>query len=364
MSVAVSKLPPFPMPMLLHQLRTLSSSSSSRCFSSSLSMRRSTSSSPSLSCFPRSFTTTVKNDGGHENDLHIEEIFAKKRSLRTQIRKQLKNMSPDQRTEEDNTIQHAVLEAHWFQSANGLCAYVNCDALREVDTSKFLSKILCNEAKEHYKCYLSKKKKHYKCYVASNQCVGMEVLNAFSSEDKCSKNRKKLFLPRIEDRNSNMKMLRVSSYDDLIPNSMNILEPTLQDHDGNEREDLMQASEPVDLFILPGLAFDKSGRRLGRSGGYYDVYLKKYFEIAEKRKWKPPLIVALSYSMQIVEDGSIGVTSDDIPVDALVCPAGVIYTNEVERIDNFGLISLGINVLTCRNVYILAEYSGIWGISL
>lgn len=47
----------------------------------------------------------------------------------------------------DNTIQHAVLEAHWFQSANGLCAYVNCDALREVDTSKFLSKILCNEAK-------------------------------------------------------------------------------------------------------------------------------------------------------------------------------------------------------------------------
>ncbi|KNA20096.1 hypothetical protein SOVF_055480 [Spinacia oleracea] len=253
-------------------------------------MRRSTSSSPSLSCFPRSFTTTVKNDGGHENDLHIEEIFAKKRSLRTQIRKQLKNMSPDQRTEEDNTIQHAVLEAHWFQSANGLCAYVNCDALREVDTSKFLSKILCNEAK------------------------GMEVLNAFSSEDKCSKNRKKLFLPRIEDRNSNMKMLRVSSYDDLIPNSMNILEPTLQDHDGNEREDLMQASEPVDLFILPGLAFDKSGRRLGRSGGYYDVYLKKYFEIAEKRKWKPPLIVALSYSMQIVEDGSIGVTSDDIPV--------------------------------------------------
>ncbi|XP_021849890.1 5-formyltetrahydrofolate cyclo-ligase, mitochondrial-like isoform X3 [Spinacia oleracea] len=329
MSVAVSKLPPFPMPMLLHQLRTLSSSSSSRCFSSSLSMRRSTSSSPSLSCFPRSFTTTVKNDGGHENDLHIEEIFAKKRSLRTQIRKQLKNMSPDQRTEEDNTIQHAVLEAHWFQSANGLCAYVNCDALREVDTSKFLSKILCNEAK-----------------------------------DKCSKNRKKLFLPRIEDRNSNMKMLRVSSYDDLIPNSMNILEPTLQDHDGNEREDLMQASEPVDLFILPGLAFDKSGRRLGRSGGYYDVYLKKYFEIAEKRKWKPPLIVALSYSMQIVEDGSIGVTSDDIPVDALVCPAGVIYTNEVERIDNFGLISLGINVLTCRNVYILAEYSGIWGISL
>lgn len=114
---------------------------------------------------------------------------------------------------------------------------------------------------EHYKCYLSKKKKHYKCYVASNQCVGMEVLNAFSSEDKCSKNRKKLFLPRIEDRNSNMKMLRVSSYDDLIPNSMNILEPTLQDHDGNEREDRMLNLSPfhfclhLNLFLVIDLIY-------------------------------------------------------------------------------------------------------------
>lgn len=128
-----------------------------------------------------------------------------------------------------------------------------------------------------------------------------------------------------------MRMIRVSSYDDLVPNSMNILEPSMQDRHGNEREDLMQASEPVDLFIVPGLAFDKSGRRLGRSGGYYDVYLKKYFEVVRRRKWKSPLIVALSYSIQIVEDGAIGITPDDIPVDALVCPSGAIYTNVIGK---------------------------------
>lgn len=49
--------------------------------------------------------------------------------------------------------------------------------------------------------------------------------------------RKKLFVPRVEDRNRNMRMLNISSTEDLIANSMNILEPASLDADGNERED-------------------------------------------------------------------------------------------------------------------------------
>ncbi|KAL5761918.1 hypothetical protein ACOSP7_018182 [Xanthoceras sorbifolium] len=217
----------------------------------------------------------------------LDAIFQQKQSLRSKIRKDLKNMDPVQRIQEDNVIQNIVLESPWFKASKSLCAYISCATLREVDTSRIVSDILSNPDNE------------------GNTQI-----------------RKKLYVPRIEDRNSNMRMLKISSVNDLIVNSMNILEPALVNSDGNEREDVMQASEPVDLLILPGLAFDRSGRRLGRSGGYYDLFLMKYQKLAQEREWKQPLLVALAYTLQIIEEGAIPVTPYDVPVDAVVTPSG------------------------------------------
>lgn len=49
--------------------------------------------------------------------------------------------------------------------------------------------------------------------------------------------RKKLYVPHVEDKNSHMRMLHISSVDDMVANSMDILEPAAVDADGNERED-------------------------------------------------------------------------------------------------------------------------------
>uniref|UniRef100_A0A2P2JRI9 5-formyltetrahydrofolate cyclo-ligase-like n=1 Tax=Rhizophora mucronata TaxID=61149 RepID=A0A2P2JRI9_RHIMU len=194
--------------------------------------------------------TIIKDSVGSRN---LEATYQAKRSLRWKIRKELKNMDPIQRSHEDNAIQSLVLEAPWFKASRSLCVYISCASLREVDTSRIISEVLSNPPKEG---------------------------NAQS--------RKKLYAPRVEDKNSNMRILKITSVDDLMANSMNILEPTLVDSDGNQREDAMQASEPVDLFILPGLAFDRSGRRLGRSGGwvnssslwtYYSFYQWPLFPI-------------------------------------------------------------------------------------
>ncbi|KAK3031746.1 hypothetical protein RJ639_036626 [Escallonia herrerae] len=124
---------------------------------------------------------------------------------------------------------------------------------------------------------------------------------------------KKLYVPRVEDKNSHMRMLHITNINDLIANSMDILEPAPVDAAGNELED--------------GLAFDKTGRRLGRGGGYYDTLLTKYQELAKERKWKQPLLIALSYSPQIMDEDVIPLTPNDVAIDALVSPSGVIPIN-------------------------------------
>ncbi|KAG0477377.1 hypothetical protein HPP92_014218 [Vanilla planifolia] len=219
-----------------------------------------------------------------------------KRALRSRIRRELRSIPADQRTHEDNEIQKLVLDSLWFKSSKRLCAYVSCEALREVDTTKILS-----------------------------ECLSSIDHGAFGHHfDHHSQVKKKLYVPRVEDKNSNMRMLEISTMADLVANSMKILEPSLTDANGNDCEDVMLASEPVDIFLLPGLAFDRQGHRLGRGGGYYDVFLQKYQELAKEREWKQPLRVALTYSAQIMEENVIPVTLTDLPVDALVSPSGVI----------------------------------------
>jgi len=49
----------------------------------------------------------------------------------------------------------------------------------------------------------------------------------------------------------------------------------------------------IDLFIVPGLAFDLSGNRLGRGLGYYDRFLKRLPESAHK--------IGLAFKFQVLK---------------------------------------------------------------
>lgn len=42
----------------------------------------------------------------------------------------------------DITIQNIVLDSSWFKSSSRLCAYISCETLREVDTSRILLEVL------------------------------------------------------------------------------------------------------------------------------------------------------------------------------------------------------------------------------
>ncbi|KAK1679252.1 hypothetical protein QYE76_040100 [Lolium multiflorum] len=216
-----------------------------------------------------------------------QALADQKRAVRSDVRRALKALSPDQRATEDLAIQSNITNSSWFKASKRLCAYISCAQLREVDTTKILA----------------------------------EVLSPNSEHDGQAK---EIYVPRVEDKNRNMRMFKITTMDDLIKNSMNILEPSPLDASGNAREEVLSASSPVDLLLLPGQAFDRTGRRLGRGGGYYDTFLMRYQELAKEKGWSQPLLVALSYSVQILEEGIIPVNSTDVPIDALVTSSGII----------------------------------------
>ncbi|KAK9191978.1 hypothetical protein WN943_020594 [Citrus x changshan-huyou] len=98
-----------------------------------------------LSAVSSNVRTNVVMNNDVVDPHQLEAIFQKKRSLRSKIRKELKNMDPIQRSQEDTAVQDIVLESSWFKASRNICAYISCASLREVDTSRIVSEILSNQ---------------------------------------------------------------------------------------------------------------------------------------------------------------------------------------------------------------------------
>lgn len=68
------------------------------------------------------------------------------------------------------------------------------------------------------------------------------------------------------------------------------------------------AIQDIDLVIVPGIAFDKKGNRLGRGEGYYDSFLKRL---------NPETIsIGLAFDIQILP--TLPVTHQDVAVDKVL----------------------------------------------
>lgn len=87
----------------------------------------------------------------------------------------------------------------------------------------------------------------------------IEIIRYLLAEGK-----KKVGVPRVTG--EQMEFVEIHSLDDLRPGAMNILEPV--------EDDIMEAGEG--FMLMPGLAFDRLGNRVGYGAGYYDRYLAQY----------------------------------------------------------------------------------------
>lgn len=71
----------------------------------------------------------------------------------------------------------------------------------------------------------------------------------------------------------------------------------------------------IDLFIVPGVAFTRSGNRLGHGMGYYDKYLTQH---AEKYSHKKITIMALALNEQIVDVEDLPMDDHDVRLNYVV----------------------------------------------
>jgi 5-formyltetrahydrofolate cyclo-ligase len=111
---------------------------------------------------------------------------------------------------------------------------------------------------------------------------------------------------------SGIRLAAVRSYTDFLTDGRVVPQPLVIP------ENFLSPCQ-VDLFIIPGVAFDRSGNRLGMGGGYFDRLLA----LASSKA----TLFGLAYGFQVVKH--LPAEPHDIPVHHVVAPG----SEQVRRVD-------------------------------
>ncbi len=114
--------------------------------------------------------------------------------------------------------------------------------------------------------------------------------------------RKRFFLPRVNGLN-----LEILPYDKsrLHLGAFNIEEP-----EGDNTTDITH----IDMVVVPAVAYDRKGNRIGRGKGYYDRLLNNTRAIK----------IGVAYDFQLVDE--IDAEPHDVAVDYVITQRGIIRT--------------------------------------
>lgn len=109
---------------------------------------------------------------------------------------------------------------------------------------------------------------------------------------------KQVLMPRCLPETRELLLVPISAWEELKPSFYGLLEPPLPAE--------LHPVQP-DLVVVPGVAFDTSGYRLGYGGGYYDRLLEGL---------NRPTTVGLAFEVQIVP--LVPREAHDVPLDFVV----------------------------------------------
>ena len=163
-----------------------------------------------------------------------------KKKVREEIIKKRNDLSAEIKKEYDDLIFKQLIESDIYTKAKKIFTYVSFGS--EIDTIKFI-KYALNDNKE-------------------------------------------IYIPKTDKSKKEMIAIRINSLDNMSVDNWGILEPKVVDKN--------KIGKDFDLILMPGLAFDRKGNRIGYGGGYYDKYLSQIKETSNK--------IVLAYDFQIVNN--------------------------------------------------------------
>ena len=120
----------------------------------------------------------------------------------------------------------------------------------------------------------------------------LPLLNRLSTEGKT------VLLPRVVS-DTDMELRRYTGSNDMEQGAFGIMEPTGK---------LFTDYENIDVAVVPGMAFDREGHRLGRGKGYYDRFLTRLSHTYK---------IGICFPFQLVD--LVPADAHDILMDEVIC---------------------------------------------
>ena len=126
-----------------------------------------------------------------------------------------------------------------------------------------------------------------------------DEVNTHAYIDQLLTEGKKILLPEVID-GENMVIREYTGKHDLKEGAFHIMEPI-----GSLFPE--ERYQEINLAIIPGMAFDQQGNRLGRGKGYYDRFLQKIPQVYK---------IGICFPFQLVDE--IPTEETDIKMDAMI----------------------------------------------
>lgn len=146
------------------------------------------------------------------------------------------------------------------------------------------------------------------CIMAYMACRG--ELSLAPVMDELLAGGRELLLPRCEAPGE-MTARRIEDRRQLVPGAFHLMEP--------DAACKIISPEKIDLILVPGVAFDRAGHRLGQGGGYYDRFLIK----------TNALCVGICHDEVLL--AQVPVEEYDCTMDAVITPQETIWLNRHRR---------------------------------